>query len=235
MKIRMTVNYEVADGVATITMNDGKVNALGFDTLNELNQALSQAETDHAAVVLTGREGLFCAGFDLAVLTGGGEATPNLLKTGFELSYRLLSFPLPVVMACSGHTFAMGLFVTLSGDYRIGVAGASHKITANEVAIGMTMPRSAIEVCRQRVSQEHIDRVVVFAEIFSPDSAVGVGLLDEVVAADELLASARARATLMMTLNLKAFAATKLRIREGALQSLRVAIDADDAELRSLL
>jgi enoyl-CoA hydratase len=129
----------------------------------------------------------------------------------------------------------MGLFLLLSVDYRIGVVDAEYKITANEVAIGMTMPRAAIEVCRQRLSQEHIDRVVVLAEMFNPNSAVGTGLLDEVVPADALLASAQAKATQLMTLNPAAFAATKLRIREGALTNLRSAIESDDTELRSVL
>jgi enoyl-CoA hydratase len=231
----MRVSYEATGAVATVTMDDGKVNALSFDMLAELNDALDRSESDHAAIVLTGRTGLFSAGFDLGVLTGGGPDTPRLLKAGFELSYRMLSFPYPVVIACSGHTFAMGLFLLLSVDYRIGVVDAEYKITANEVAIGMTMPRAAIEVCRQRLSQEHIDRVVVLAEMFNPNSAVGTGLLDEVVPADALLASAQAKATQLMTLNPAAFAATKLRIREGALTNLRSAIESDDTELRSVL
>jgi enoyl-CoA hydratase len=233
--IEMRVTYEVTGSVATITMNDGKVNALSFEMLAELNEALDRAESDSAAAMLTGREGLFSAGFDLKVLTAGGSESARLLKTGFELSYRLLSFPLPVVIACSGHAFAMGVFILLSGDYRLGVVDAEHKITANEVAIGMTMPRAAIEVCRQRVSQEHIDRVVVLAEIFNPNSAVATGLLDEVVPAQDLLESAQAKASQLMALKHSAFVATKLRIRAGTLSALRSAIEADDEEMGSLL
>jgi enoyl-CoA hydratase len=231
----MRVTYEVTGSVATIAMNDGKVNALSFEMLAELNEALNAVESDQVAMVLTGRPGLFSAGFDLPVLTAGGPDTARLLKTGLELSYRLLSFPLPVVIACSGHAFAMGVFLLLSGDYRVGVADAAHKITANEVAIGMTMPRAAIEVCRQRVSQAHIDRVVVMAEMFNPNSAVAIGLLDEVVPEGDLLESAQAKATQLMALSHTAFAATKLRIRAGTLSALRTAIEADDEELRSLL
>src|ERR1700691_5291927 len=112
---RMRVSYEVTDSIATVTMNDGKVNALGFEMLAELNEALDRAESEKAAFVLTGREGLFSAGFDLAVLTGGGPDTARLLRTGFEFSYRLLSTSSPVVIACSGHAFAMAVFVLLSG------------------------------------------------------------------------------------------------------------------------
>jgi enoyl-CoA hydratase len=223
------VTYEVTDSVATITMDDGKVNALGFDMLEELNEAFTRAEEEKAAVVLAGRDGVFTAGFDLKVMKSEGSDMPRLLKTGFELSYRMLSFPEPVVIACTGHTFAMGVFVTLSADYRIGVGGAEHKITANEVSIGMTMPRSAIEVCRLRLSQEHIGRVVVLSEVFSPETAVEAGLLDEV--AETVLQTAHAKAVELKKLHPGAFAATKLRLRHDALALLRAAMDEDDAEL----
>src|SRR5690606_27819649 len=148
--------------------------------LAELDAALDRAQADRAIVVLTGREGVFSAGFDLPTLQAGGPDAVAMVRAGFELAHRLLSFPTPVVIACSGHAVAMGLFLVLSGDHRIGVKGASHKIVANEVAIGLTLPRAAIEICRERVDRSHLTRVLTLAETFSPDSAVGTGLLDAV-------------------------------------------------------
>jgi enoyl-CoA hydratase len=225
------LTYEVTDSVATITMDDGKVNALGFDKLSELNEAFDRAEAENAAVVLAGRDGIFTAGFDLKVMKSEGPDMPRLLKTGFELSHRMLSFPEPVVVACTGHTFAMGVFLTLSGDYRIGVGGAEHKFTANEVSIGMTMPRSAIEVCRLRLSPEHIGRVANLAEVFSPETAVEVGLLDEAAVGATLMERAQEKAVELKKLHPGAFAATKLRLQGDALALLRAAMEADDAEL----
>ena len=135
------VGYELHDSVATITMDDGKVNALSVRMLGTLGEALDRAETDRAIVVLTGRPGIFSAGFDLQVLRAGGADAVQMLKAGFELAERLLSFPTPVVVACSGHAIAMGSFLVLSADYRVGVSG-EFRITANEVAIGLTMPRA---------------------------------------------------------------------------------------------
>jgi enoyl-CoA hydratase len=223
------VTYEVADSVATVTMDDGKVNALGFDMLAELNEAFDRAEAENVGLILAGRSGIFSAGFDLAVMKSA--EMPRLLKAGFELSYRMLSFRLPVVLACTGHTFAMGLFVTLSADYRIGVAGAEHKIVANEVAIGMTMPQSAIALCHHRLTDAYIDRVVGQAELFNPDSAVEAGLLDEVVPSDVHLERVREKAVQLKNLDPAAFAGTKRRLHEKTLASLRAAIEADDAEL----
>ena len=107
--------------------------------LGEIGAAVDRAEADGAVVLLAGRPGRFSGGFDLPTLTAFTPASADLLKAGFDLSHRLLSLPRPVVVACTGHAIAMGSFLVLSGDHRIGVAGGAHKIGATEVAIGMAM------------------------------------------------------------------------------------------------
>lgn len=229
------VSYDLEGSIATIVMDDGKVNALSHEMFGELNEAFDRAERDDAIVVLTGREGIFSAGFHLQTLTGGGDAALDLLLGGFELSYRMLSHPKPIVIACTGHAMAMGLFLMLSGDERIGVAGGDHKIVANEVAIGMTLPWTPIEICRIRLDPAHLQRALNLSATYTPDAAVDAGLLDRVVPADELAAIARSVAESMTDLNLAAHAATKLRTREEALQRVRAAIERDESELRGLL
>ena len=223
------VTYRLRDSVATITMDDGKVNALSLAMFTELGGALDRAAADRAVVVLTGREGVLSAGFDLPVLRAGGTEAARLLHAGFEVAERMLAFPTPVVVACPGHAVAMGLFLVLSGDYRIGAAGP-YKLTANEVAIGMTMPRAAVEICRQRLTPACFNRAIVLAEVFTPEDAVGAGILDRVVPPAELTEAAAGAATQLAGLDLDAHAASKLRARQLALAALRAAIDRDDAE-----
>jgi enoyl-CoA hydratase len=224
------VTYELADSIATITMDDGKVNALSLDMLGEINAALDQAVEDRAVVVLIGRDGILSAGFDLKVLRAGGPDAVAMLRAGFELAERLLSFPTPVVIACPGHAMAMGVFLLLSGDYRIGVAGP-YKICANEVAIGLTMPRAAVEILRQRLTPAAFTRATLLAETFTPDNAIEAGLVDRVVEPGELLTAAHATAAQLATLNMRAHSESKLRAREQTLQALRAGINADMAEL----
>ncbi|MGO9030038.1 MAG: crotonase/enoyl-CoA hydratase family protein [Acidimicrobiales bacterium] len=228
------VTYQLDGSIATITMDDGKVNALSLQMLSELDGALDQARSDGAVVVFTGRPGVFSAGFDLAVLTGGGPESADMLRGGFELAERLLSFPTPVVVACSGHALAMGSFLLVSADFRIGVAG-DRKIGANEVAIGLTMPRTAVELCRQRLATPYLNRAVANAEIFSPEEAVTAGFLDRVVPPSELHHEARTAAVALAQLNLDAHAATKLRLRGHVLAAVRLAIEADDIDVRAML
>ena len=226
------VAYRLEGSIATLAMDDGKANVLSPAMLEELNAALDRAMGDGAVVVLTGREGRFSAGFDLAVLGASGAEAPAMVRAGFELAERLLSFPTPVVAACTGHAIAMGAFLLLSADYRIGVAGP-YKITANEVALGLTMPHSAVEVCRQRLSPAHLGRVVANAEVFTPETAVDAGFLDRLVEAGDLPEAVNHAAAELAALGMEAHAASKLRVRGPALEALRAAIDADEAAYRA--
>jgi enoyl-CoA hydratase len=224
------VRYELDDAVATVTMDDGKVNALSPTMQAALNEALDQADADGAVVVLRGREGTFSAGFHLGTLREGGDAAVGMVRGGFELAERLLSFRTPVVVACTGHAIAMASFVLLSGDLRIGAAGP-FRIQANEVAIGLTMPRAAIEICRQRLTPAALSRAVLLSEPFSPDEAVAAGFLDRTVEPSALDAAVREAATALTALDLKAHRASKLRTREASLAAIRSAMDQDAAEL----
>jgi len=222
------VAYQYEDAVATITMDDGKVNALSPRMLTELDTALDRATADRAVVVLAGRDGMFSAGFDLATLRAGGPEAVAMVRAGLELAERILSFPTPVVIACPGHAVAMAVFLLLSGDYRVGAAGP-YKITANEVAIGLTMPRAAVEISRQRLTPSSFNRAVILAEVFSPDDAVAAGFLDRLVSAAELHDVAATKAAQLATLDMAAHAATKLRAREPALRAIRASIETESA------
>ncbi len=224
------VTYVLADSVAWITMDDGKVNALSPSMLGELNAAFDRAESDQVVVVLSGRPGTFSAGFDLTVLQGGGPDAVPMLQSGFKLAERMLSFPTPIVVACPGHAVAMGVFLVLSADFRIGVTGP-FRITANEVAIGLTMPRAAVEICRQRLAPAQFNRAVVLADTFSPEEAVAAGFLDRIVDAPNLEETAKEVARLLGGLDPLAHRLTKQRVRARLLKDLRAAIEEDGAEL----
>jgi enoyl-CoA hydratase len=220
------VHYRLEDGIAWITLDDGKANVLSPAMQAAIGAALDRADSDGAVVVLRGRTGIFSGGFDLNILRAGGAEALGMLRGGFEMSIRLLSFPHPVVIACTGHAIAMGVFTLLSGDYRIGTAG-SFRIQANEVAIGLAMPHPAIEVLRQRLTPAAFQRALVLAEPFSPESALAAGFLDRVVAADEIDTAARETATALAALDRNAHAESKMRARGPVLDAIRAGIAQD--------
>ncbi|CRZ16212.1 crotonase/enoyl-CoA hydratase family protein [Mycolicibacterium neworleansense] len=224
------VSYELNDAVATITMDDGKVNALSPAMQAEINAALDQAAGSAAAgevkaVVLAGNAKVFSGGFDLSVFSSGdAAATLGMLAGGFELSVRCLSFPVPVIMAATGHAIAMGSFLLLSGDHRVG--SVTSKCQANEVKIGMTLPIAAIEIMRMRLTRAAFQRGIAMAATFTGDAAIAGGWLDEVVEADAVLGRAQeVAAEAAATLHTGAHVASKLKARAEALTAIRAGID----------
>ena len=216
--------YELDGRIATITMDDGKVNAFSIPMLQAIHAAFDRAEQDEAVVLLTGREGYFSAGFDLKVFASGDvDRVVEMLRLGATLTERILSFKTPVLAACNGHAVAAGAFVLLAADLRIGTEGP-FRLGLNEVKIGLTMPWFAIELARQRLQPAAFSRAVVTAHMYGPDEAVAAGFLDRVVDASELRASSLAEAAELAGLNAAAHSATKLRAREGSLATIRSAI-----------
>lgn len=158
------IAYHLEDGIATLTLSNGKVNAISPAVVSAFNEALDQAEKDRAVVVITGTPGILSGGYDLKVMTAGPKEAIGLVTSGSTLARRLLSHPFPVIVACPGHAVAKGAFLLLSADYRIGVEGP-FSIGLNEVAIGMTMHHAGIELARDRLRKSAFHRSVINAEM----------------------------------------------------------------------
>jgi enoyl-CoA hydratase len=219
--------YELDGRIATVTMDDGKVNAFSIPMLQAIHAAFDRAEQDDAVVVLTGRENYFSAGFDLKVFASGEvDRVVEMLQLGATLAERILAFPTPVLVACNGHAVAAGSFLLLAADLRIGVEGP-FRIGLNEVKIGLTMPWFAIELARQRLQPAAFSRAVVNATMHDPNEAASAGFLDRVVEVSELRAASLQEAAELAGLNAAAHAATKLRARAGALAAVRSAIETE--------
>jgi enoyl-CoA hydratase len=207
-------------------MDDGKVNVFSIAMLRALHEAFDQAERDETVVLLKGRPGCFSAGFDLQTLSGPRQDVVTLLRLGASLAERILSFPAPVTIACTGHAFPAGAFLLLAADARLGADGP-FRLGLNEVRIGLTLPWFAIVLARHRLTPAHFDHAAVTGEMFDPRTAQEAGLLDVVVAPDELDLRANLVAQDLASINRTAHATTKLRVRQRVLDELRLAMEAD--------
>lgn len=223
------IQVSTADKVMTITLNNGKVNAISPGLIAEINAALDQAEQDKCIVVLTGQPGMFSGGYDLKFMQQGMDKATYLVTLGSTLGRRLLAFPQPVIGACSGHAIAKGSFLLLCSDYRIGVRGP-FKLGLNETAIGMTMHHAGITMARQRVAHHYFHRCVVNAEMFGPDDAVAAGFLDTVVEPDQFEAAIAAAVAHFKSLNRHAFTGSKLKTRTELLKTMDWAIAEDQKQ-----
>jgi enoyl-CoA hydratase len=213
------LSYDLDGPVAVVRLDDGKANAIGPDTVADLDAALTRAEAEAAAILLIGREGRFSAGFDLSVMTSGVEAMQQLVGSGAELLARLYASPLPTVAACTGHALAMGSLLLLASDTRIGADGP-FKLGLNEVAIGMGLPIFAVELARDRLSPRHFTAATIQGEVYDPAGALAVGYLDRVVAADDLEATALAEAGRLAQLRSGAVGHTKARARQATVERI---------------
>ncbi|MEE6175424.1 crotonase/enoyl-CoA hydratase family protein [Mycobacterium sp. 050134] len=224
------VSYSHKDSIAVLRMDDGKVNALGPTMQKALNEGIDRADADNAgALVITGNERVFSGGFDLKILTSGEvQLAIDMLRGGFELAYRLLTYPKPVVVACTGHAIAMGSFLLASADHR--VAAHAYNIQANEVAIGMVIPHAALEIMKLRLTPSAYQQAAGLAKTFFGETALAAGFVDEIVPPEIVVSRAEEAAREFAGLNQRAHAATKLRARADALRGIRAGIDGIEAE-----
>ena len=220
------VQYSLEGNVATIRIDDGKRNALSPEVLQGIYASFDRAESDQALVILTGRDSVFSAGFDLNVMKHGGTKAIGMLRSGYALTARVMAYPRPVIAACNGHSFAMGVFLMLSADYVIGCRG-DFRISANEVAIGLTMPRVAAAMLKHRLDPAAYQRAVTLSQEFDPDSALDAGFFDELVDPDDLAPRAAALAGRFEALDPRAHAASKRRIRAAIIRRIRSSLPLD--------
>jgi enoyl-CoA hydratase len=194
------IEREDVDGIAVLRLSHGPVNAMDLELCEAIADAFRSLATDPArAVVLTGAGRSFSAGVDLRRLLDGGEeyvhrflpALDAALRTPFELGK-------PVVAAVNGHAVAGGAVLAAAAD-RVLMADGPGRIGIPEIVVVVPFPRVPIEVVRHAVGDVAAHRLVIGAKTHSAADAVGFGLVDEVVPADELLdravAAARALAT----------------------------------------
>lgn len=219
----MSLTLTIEADIAHIHLDDGKANALGFDMIAAINGALDTAEKDARAILISGREGRFCAGFDLTVMRNDPASAGRLVNAGGHLMLRLFENRLPTVIACTGHALAAGGLMLLAADTRIGAKG-DFKIGLNETAIGMVLPQYGIELPRARLATRHFTRAVIQAKTYDPDGATDAGFLDRAMPANALMPAAISAATALAALPGHAYHGNKMLIRKPAIEAIRASL-----------
>lgn len=216
------LTYSLADGIATLAMDDGKANAMAPAMSAAIGAGLDRAASDGAkAVVIRGREGLLCGGFDLKIICGEDEALKaQMREAGMALLERLYLSPLPIVFAVTGHAVAMGALLLFAGDWRVGLRG-DFKIGLNETGIGLSLPITGLELARDRLLPTALSEAAINATLYSPDEAARIGYLDEAADAPEFDAQVQAAAERLAALDAGAFALTKSRVRQPTIDRIR--------------
>ena len=173
--------------ISVIKLDDGKVNAFSCEMLTKFNALLAKVPKDSGALVIKGRDGIFSGGFDLKTLaTGDMEKIMKMVRLGYKMLLELYSFDRPIVAAVSGHSIALGLFVTCCADYRIGIDG-EYVCQANEVRNNMDIPIQIMEILKARVNKNYFYPAVYHSDAYSMKDSIAVGYIDEVTSEDKFI------------------------------------------------
>jgi enoyl-CoA hydratase len=218
------------DNISIITLDDGKANVFSPKMIQDVNECLDKVPTDSGAIIITGRQGMFSAGFDLKIISAGDmQATMDMSLSGFKLLSRIFSFPRPILAACSGHGIALGTFLLCCCDYRVGVKG-DFMIGANEMRTNMVIPIPILELINHRVSSSHKYRAILGAEMYSIENGIGAGLIDEVVDAENLMETAMLKVKDLATMGHPSYTLTKELLIREPLKKINDAISAIESD-----
>ncbi len=222
----MAITRAVEDGVAVLTLDDGRVNALDMDLFRELDARLDEC-ADGAAVVIAGRPGMFSAGLNTKVMAGLDADGLHALFVQFGRTFlRVWLEPRPVVVAATGHAVAGGTILAMCADHAVAAAG-DHRWGLTETTIGFVLPDWIIAVARGNVAADRLDDLLLPGAAVGPEEAVAAGFADEVVPPDQVLDRALARARHLAALPRDAYAAQKRRLRGPAAAAALADLEAD--------
>ena len=180
------------EGVATITLSRGKVNALNEVMVDQLNDCLKDLENDQeiSSVILTGQGKFFCFGFDIPeFLNYTKEDFIKYLKKFTDLYTYIFLFPKSVTAALNGHTIAGGGMLAAACDHRIMVSEKA-KISLNEISFGSTIFAGCVEMLKYCTGQKNAETILFSGAMYSADEAMRLGLVDKVVSPDNLISEA---------------------------------------------
>jgi len=217
------VNLQKSDGIATLILNRGKVNAINGDMVDQLKGHLQSLEVDREvkAIILTGSGKFFSFGFDIPeFLSFSREQFKDYLLNFTGLYTTLFRYPKPVVAALNGHTIAGGCMLALACDQRVMVTGKA-RIALNEIGFGASLLAGATEMLRFAVGNYNATQVLYSGALYSAEDALGLGLVHQVASEVDLMDMARQSAVEMGSKDLPAFTSIKNLLRGAIVEEMK--------------
>jgi 3,2-trans-enoyl-CoA isomerase len=209
--------------LATITMSRGKVNAFNDVVVDELRQAFQELEKDPQtrALILTGSGKFFSFGFDIPYfLNYSKEEFMRYLKSFTDLYTDLFLFPKPVIAALNGHATAGACMMATACDRRIMVQGKA-KISINEIGFGSSIFAGSVEMLKFWVGERTAQAILYRGAMYTADQALEMGLVDQTVSQENLLAETRTVAREFAQKDARAFRSIKLLLRSSVAEAMR--------------
>ncbi|MET4138845.1 enoyl-CoA hydratase/isomerase family protein [Pedobacter sp. UYP1] len=228
-----TINVTIKDRLALITLNRGKSNALNREMITELTDMLHNIANDDniGGVIIAGRDNFFSAGLDLIELYGyNEEEAESFWHLFLAFIAKITAFKKPMVAAINGHSPAGGCVIALACDARV-MAEGKFIIGLNEVPVGIIVPESIFSLYSFWLGKGHATRSLLEGKLFSPEEALNIGLVDELVNQDSIMTAAERRIRKYMALEPNTWQQSKLNIRK----ELIAATSADQSEALKIM
>jgi enoyl-CoA hydratase len=218
------VRIEDRDGVMVVTVDRPPANAMSPQLLAEGRDLVDRFRAGAPkAVVLTGSGDFFSGGVDLKLAPDFSPEEQERMVAGINALFAAwYGLWLPVVAAINGHAVAGGMILALCADHRVGAAGAHYGLT--EVRVGIPYPAAAIGVVKAELAPGSARRLVLGAELIDSAQALALGLLDEVLPADEVLARALEVAAGLAELPGAVYSESKRQLRGRTVSEIDAAI-----------
>lgn len=210
------------DGIATVTLTRGKVNALNEPMVEQIKHTFEDLEKDAEirAVILTGQGKFFSFGFDIPeFLSYAKEEFVRYLIKFVDLYSYLFLFPKPVIAALNGHTIAGGCMLATVCDQRVMVSEKA-KIGLNEITFGAPVFTGIVETLKFCVGSKNAETILYTGYLYSPQEAIEMGLINRVVSSENLIKEAEKIAMEFGHKSAAAFKTIKNLLRQPIFQEI---------------
>ena len=218
-----TINVTIKDRLAIITLNRPKSNALNREMITELDDMLQNISQDPliAGVVITGREPFFSAGLDLIELYGyNEEEAKSFWELFIKFTINITSFKKPLIAAINGHSPAGGCVIALACDARV-MAEGKFIIGLNEVPVGIMVPHSIFKLYSFWIGSATAAKSLLEGKLFSPEEALAIGLVDELVKPESIMTAAERKVRKYMAFAPATWQQSKLNIRKEVIEATK--------------
>ncbi|MCX5046079.1 enoyl-CoA hydratase-related protein [Aldersonia sp. NBC_00410] len=210
------VTVEVSDGIGTIRLDRPPVNALDQQARRELTAAAREAAAhpEVRAVIVYGGEKVFAAGDDVAELAELSVAQVRAMTADMQEALgAVAAIPQPTVAAITGYALGGGLEIALGADRRI--IGDNVRLGLPEILLGIIPVGGGTQRLARLIGPSQAKDLIFTGRFVEPDEAKRIGLVDEVVAPDEVYNRARSWAQQFVSGPALALAAAKSAIDSG--------------------
>lgn len=219
-----TLNISKTEGLATVTLDNGKVNAINTQLSRDLESAFLDLDGDDyiSGVVLAGKRDCFCAGLDIKMLaTSDEKQLKEFFSAYLSALQTMVRFDKPLVAAMTGYAPAGGTIIALTADYRIMARGAKHTVGMNEFNMSLQIPRMMADVYAYYRGEAAAWADIQHARMYTAEQAVTAGLVNEAADGNQVLAKAEAHCRQLMKVHYPVFKRTKRYLRRGLNETIK--------------